>query len=147
MVDSLQKSNLDESLPTGLVDTCTAMADLINAIAKLPTSPPSLYIDLKGVYLSRHGSISILQVHFSPDNRTYLIDIHILGGKAFSTARAGGQTLKGILESDSIPKVFSTFVTTQIHCSAILVLTLLVFMTSNSWNSQHELTIGDILTG
>jgi exonuclease 3'-5' domain-containing protein 1 len=106
LVDSLQKSNLDESLPTGLVDTCTAMADLIDTIAKLPTSPPSLYIDLEGCDLSRNGSVSILQVHFSPDNRTYLIDIHILGGKAFSTAGAGGQTLKGILESDSIPKVF-----------------------------------------
>ncbi|KAH8749593.1 ribonuclease H-like domain-containing protein, partial [Hyaloscypha finlandica] len=59
-----------------------------------------------GVNLSRHGSISILQVHFSPNNRTYLIDIHILGDAAFSTAGASGQTLKGILESDSIPKVF-----------------------------------------
>ena len=106
LVDSLQKSNLNETLPTGLVDTCTAVADLIDAIANLPTSPPSLYIDLEGVNLSRHGSVSILQVHFSPDNRTYLIDIHTLGDKAFSTAGASGQTLKGILESDSIPKVF-----------------------------------------
>jgi len=106
LVDSLQKSNLDETPPTGLVDTCTAMADLIDAMANLPTSPPSLYMDLEGVYLSRHGSISILQVHVSPDNRTYLIDIHTLGDKAFSTTGASGQTLKGILESDSIPKVF-----------------------------------------
>jgi exonuclease 3'-5' domain-containing protein 1 len=106
LVDSLQKGSHDESLPTGLVDTCTAVADLIDAMVKLPTSPPSLYIDLEGVYLSRHGSVSILQVHVSPDNRRYLIDIHILGGKAFSTAGASGQTLKGILESGSIPKVF-----------------------------------------
>jgi exonuclease 3'-5' domain-containing protein 1 len=35
-----------------------------------------------------------------------LVDIHTLGDKAFSTIGAGGQTLKGILESDSIPKVF-----------------------------------------
>jgi exonuclease 3'-5' domain-containing protein 1 len=35
-----------------------------------------------------------------------LIDIHTLGDKAFSTAGASGQTLKGVLESDSIPKVF-----------------------------------------
>jgi exonuclease 3'-5' domain-containing protein 1 len=106
LVDLLQKSNLDNTLPTGLIDTCTAMANLIDALANLPTSPPSLYLDLEGVYLSRHGSISILQVHVSPNNRTYLIDIHILGDKAFSTAGANGQTLKGILESGSIPKVF-----------------------------------------
>jgi len=106
LVDSLQKSNLDETLPTGLIDTCTAIADLIDVMAKLPTSPPSLYIDLEGVDLSRRGSISILQVHVSPDNRTYLIDIHTLGDEAFSITGASGQTLKGILESDSIPKVF-----------------------------------------
>jgi exonuclease 3'-5' domain-containing protein 1 len=106
LVDSLQASNLDETPPTGLVDTCTAVADLIDAMDNLPTSPPSLYMDLEGVYLSRLGSISILQVHVSPENRTYLIDIHTLGDKAFSTAGASGQTLKGILESDSIPKIF-----------------------------------------
>lgn len=93
-------------MATDLVDTRTAVADFINAIADLPTSPPSLYVDLEGVYLSRHGSISILQVHVSPNNRTYLIDIHTLGDNAFSTAGSTGETLKGILESDSIPKVF-----------------------------------------
>lgn len=106
LVDSLQRSNLDDTLPTGLVDTCTAVADLIDALVSLPTSPPSLYLDLEGVYLSRHGSVSILQIHVSPNNRTYLIDIHVLGDKAFSTTGASGQTLKGILESDLIPKVF-----------------------------------------
>lgn len=82
------------------------MADLVDALAHLPTSPPSLYLDLESINLSQHGSISILQVHVSPKNRTYLINIHILGDKAFSTAGASGQTLKGILESESIPKVF-----------------------------------------
>jgi hypothetical protein len=91
---------------TATFDTCTAVADLIDTQADLPTSPPSLYVDVEGVHLSRHGSISILQFFVSPDNRTYLIDIHTLGDKAFSTARATSQTLKGILESDSIPKVF-----------------------------------------
>jgi exonuclease 3'-5' domain-containing protein 1 len=93
-------------MASDLVDTCTAVAELIDALVNLPTSPPSLYIDVEGVNLSRHGSISILQLLVSPDNQTYLIDIHTLGDKAFSTAGATGQTLKGILESDSIPKVF-----------------------------------------
>jgi exonuclease 3'-5' domain-containing protein 1 len=106
LVDSLEKSNLDETLATSLVDTCTAMSNLLDTMVNLPTSPPSLYMDLEGIYLSRHGSVSILQVHVSPENRSYLIDIHTLGDQAFSTAGASGQTLKGILESDSIPKVF-----------------------------------------
>lgn len=93
-------------MASDLVDTCIAVAKLIDALINLPTSPPSLYVNLEGVKLSRHGSISILQLLVSPDNRTYLIDVHTLGDKAFSTARAAGHTLKGILESDSIPKVF-----------------------------------------
>jgi hypothetical protein len=60
LVDSLQASNLDKTPLTGLVNIYTAIADLINAIDNLPTSPPLLYIDLKGIYLLRLGSISIL---------------------------------------------------------------------------------------
>lgn len=81
-----------------LVETCTAVVDLIDTPTGLPTSPPSLYVDVEGVYLSRHGSISILQVLVSPENRTYLPNRYPHSG-------ATGQTLKGILESDFIPKV------------------------------------------
>jgi exonuclease 3'-5' domain-containing protein 1 len=59
------------------------MADLIDVLNDFPTSPLLLYVDLEGVYLSRHGSISILQLLISPGNGTYLIDIHTLGDKAF----------------------------------------------------------------
>jgi exonuclease 3'-5' domain-containing protein 1 len=45
----LHESNLNDSFPTGLVDTCTAISDLIDIIADLPTDPPSLYLDLEGV--------------------------------------------------------------------------------------------------
>ena len=72
----------------------------------LSADPPSLYIDLEGVHLSRQGAISILQILISPQRRTYLIDVHALGSKVFSTAGANGQTLKTIFESETIPKVF-----------------------------------------
>jgi exonuclease 3'-5' domain-containing protein 1 len=72
----------------------------------LPTSPPSLYIDLEGENLSRHGSLSILQLHVLPSNRTYLVDVHTLQDAAFSTPGGDGRTLRGFLESDEIPKVF-----------------------------------------
>ncbi|KAH6714540.1 exonuclease [Leptodontidium sp. MPI-SDFR-AT-0119] len=106
LIDSLQTSNLNDTLTTGFIDTHAAMAFLVEALAKLPTSPPSLYLDLEGVALSRHGSVSILQVHVSPKDRTFLIDIHSLGETAFSTTGTSGQTLKGILESNIIPKVY-----------------------------------------
>ena len=78
----------------------------MDALDGQPTTPPSLYIDLEGINLSRNGSISILQVFVSSSRRTYLVDIHTLRNKAFSTPGTNGCTLKDILESDVIPKVF-----------------------------------------
>jgi exonuclease 3'-5' domain-containing protein 1 len=89
-----------------LVDTVDAIRVFVDCLVNLPNNPPSLYIDIEGVNLSRHGSISILQVLVLPKRETFLLDIHTLGDKAFSTSGASGQTLKDILESSSIPKVF-----------------------------------------
>jgi exonuclease 3'-5' domain-containing protein 1 len=66
----LSESNLNDVSPMGLVDTSTGISDLIDIIANLPNSPPSLYLDLEGIQLSRHGSISILQIHICTDDRT-----------------------------------------------------------------------------
>jgi exonuclease 3'-5' domain-containing protein 1 len=89
-----------------LIDTIQAVATLIDSLLDLPTSPPSLYLDIEGVKLCRHGSISIIQLLVVPQNRTYLIDIHTLKDAAFNTPGATGQTLKHILEAETIPKVF-----------------------------------------
>ena len=88
------------------MDTLAGVSAFLDALDGRPIKPPSLYIDLEGVNLSRSGSISILQVFVLPIRRTYLIDIHTLGNKAFSTAGAQGRTFKEILESGVIPKVF-----------------------------------------
>jgi len=103
---SLGSIYLSGSLAYELVDTPVGIVTLVDTLIGLPTSPPSLYIDLEGINLSRHGSISILQIFVSPSSRTYLVDIHTLRNKAFSTCGQGGCTLKEILESGVIPKVF-----------------------------------------
>ncbi|KAK2733590.1 hypothetical protein FQN55_003310 [Onygenales sp. PD_40] len=90
---------------SSLVDSIPSLVELIDSIHNLPTSPPSLYIDLEGINLSREGSISILQLLNHPKQHVYLIDIHLLGTTAFSTAGTTGETLQTILESPSIPKV------------------------------------------
>jgi exonuclease 3'-5' domain-containing protein 1 len=90
-----------------LVDTEAKVASLIEKLHDLPTSPPSLYIDLEGVNLSRLGSISILQICILPLDESYLVDVHTLKEKAFlHPASKNNQTLLGILESSHIPKVF-----------------------------------------
>jgi len=95
---------------TTIIDTTEGISNLIDTIAlsSVTTSPPALYLDLEGIDLWRHGYISILQLHFHPNNHTYLIDIHLLGEGAFTTTGIKDPTssLKSILESPAIPVVF-----------------------------------------
>jgi exonuclease 3'-5' domain-containing protein 1 len=83
LTKSLAKSTLREGYE--LVDTVDAIPDLIENLVNQPTTPPSLYIDLERVNLSRQGSISILQIHIAPLNKSYLVDSHTLHSKAFDT--------------------------------------------------------------
>ncbi|KAI0815406.1 hypothetical protein GGR55DRAFT_345339 [Xylaria sp. FL0064] len=88
----------------GIVSTAAAIATMVDELHGLPVSPPSLYIDLEGVNLSRHGTISILQIHVRTTGQNYLVDVKTLGEAAFSTRGPRTfTTLKAILESPSIP--------------------------------------------
>ncbi len=93
-------------MASSIVDSPATIASMLDTLAALPTSPPSLYLDLEGTNLSRHGSISIIELFVSTQNHVYLIDVHVLGEAAFSTQSSDGQTLKVVLESPDIPKVF-----------------------------------------
>lgn len=106
-VEALEQITLREVGNGYIVDTPSAVANLVDSLLDLPTTPPSLYLDIEGVSLGRHGSVSIVQLLVLPTNLTYLIDIHTLRSAAFTTAgTTGGHTLKSILEDASIPKVF-----------------------------------------
>ncbi|OBT76526.1 hypothetical protein VF21_05436 [Pseudogymnoascus sp. 05NY08] len=106
LVRRLQVSSLQEVGCGYLVDSPEAVAHLVDSLLDLPASPPSIYIDIEGVNLCRFGSISILQILVLPLNKTYLVDVHVLKDDAFTTAGEAGQTLKDVLESATIPKVF-----------------------------------------
>ena len=88
-----------------VVDCETALRSLLDDISSLPIDPPSLYIDLEGIKLGRHGSISIISLFVRPIRKTYLIDIYLLGSAAFATTNANSISLRAILESPKIPKV------------------------------------------
>lgn len=93
-------------MASSIVDSPATIASMLDTLAALPTSPPSLYLDLEGTNLSRHGSISIIELFVSTQNHVYLIDVDVLGEAAFSTQSSDGQTLKVVLESPDISKVF-----------------------------------------
>lgn len=97
----------EESSSFTIVDCDSAVSEMIDDLADLPAEPPSLYIDLEGIKLSRQGSISILQLYLLPTHHTYLVDVHQLQQRAFSTTGAvSAQCLKSILEAKDTPKVF-----------------------------------------
>ncbi|MCJ1250953.1 hypothetical protein MMC30_008182 [Trapelia coarctata] len=103
----LDLTDIDFSqIGTAVIDTAPLMAEFLDTLVDLPTSPPSLYLDLEGINLGRKGTLAIVQVFVAPRNRAYLIDVHVLGEKAFSTKGSNGETFRGILESKFIPKVF-----------------------------------------
>jgi len=74
--------------------------------AFLSSIPPSstLYLDLEGNCLSRHGTISLITILIHPQRVVRLIDILALGESAFTTASDDGKTLKSIFEDADIPK-------------------------------------------
>jgi exonuclease 3'-5' domain-containing protein 1 len=94
------------AVTSSLVDSTASLVTFIDSLADLPADPPSLYIDLEGQNLSREGSISLITVLVFPKNHIYLIDVYSLKNAAFMTGGKGGTTLKNILESAAIPKVF-----------------------------------------
>lgn len=106
LTQSLKKSSVWEEYSIIFVQTVAGVTELLEELTDLPTEPPSLYIDLEGVNLSRHGTISIIQIFVYPIKRTFLVDIHTLKGSAFSAPASNGSLLHSILESPSIPKVF-----------------------------------------
>ncbi|KAJ4302812.1 hypothetical protein N0V90_001703 [Kalmusia sp. IMI 367209] len=107
LLNSSYGRKLDDGPSFTVVDCESALSDMIDKLQGLPVMPPSVYVDLEGVKLSRQGSISILQLYVLPTNHTYLIDVHQLQHKAFSTTGIDHDTcLKAILEDKDIPKVF-----------------------------------------
>ncbi|KAI9041893.1 uncharacterized protein KD926_006439 [Aspergillus affinis] len=92
--------------PYVFIDTNHGIADLIENLEGLPASPPSLYVDLEGVKLSRYGTVSVIQIYVLPLDMTYMIDVLKLQEETFSHPSSTDSTLKDIFESPSIPKVF-----------------------------------------
>jgi exonuclease 3'-5' domain-containing protein 1 len=106
-IERIQGIKLDDGSSYTVVDCDSTLSDMIDTLANLPVTPPSIYVDLEGVHLSRQGTISILQLYVLPKDWTYLIDVHQLQHTAFSTTgKRSGKCLKAILEAEDIPKVF-----------------------------------------
>lgn len=89
-----------------LVSSEAGIKALLDVIRAIPAGVPSLFLDLEGVNLCRHGTISLISIFVKPEDCVYLVDVHTLQSAAFTTATSDGTTLKSVLESPDITKVF-----------------------------------------
>ncbi|KAI1393007.1 uncharacterized protein F4822DRAFT_148160 [Hypoxylon trugodes] len=89
------------------IDTIDALREVLDKLDGLLRNldPPSLYLDFEGVKSGKNSRISILQLHILPTRETFLIDVLLLGARAFSTPSSLGYTFEDILESEMIPKI------------------------------------------
>ncbi|KAM0469803.1 hypothetical protein ACHAP7_009835 [Fusarium lateritium] len=69
---------------------------------KLPTKPPSIYIDATGI---GQDELIDLQLWVPPTNKLYSVNFRRLGTTALSSVDDNCPTLRTILESDAVPKV------------------------------------------
>ncbi|KAH8696358.1 ribonuclease H-like domain-containing protein [Talaromyces proteolyticus] len=91
-------------ITSSLVNTTEGISDLVDSICDCQPLSPSLYLDLEGEQLSRNGKVSILQIFIPSEHHVYLVDVHSLGQKAFSTKGNNRLTLQDILESVTVQK-------------------------------------------
>lgn len=93
-----------------VVQTAFSLRKMLDDISLVYESRiPALFLDADGRGLCRTGPLAILELHIDAPNRshTYLVHVHFLEDRAFTTLSTNGQyTLKAILEDPTIPKVF-----------------------------------------
>jgi exonuclease 3'-5' domain-containing protein 1 len=104
---------MKDSIKIEIINTVEEIGKLVDWLVfrHAPSVPysPTMYIDLEGIDLCREGSLSILTLLIDtgiPTSRVYLVDVHILGAKAFNTAGVKQKALKGILQDENIPTGF-----------------------------------------
>jgi exonuclease 3'-5' domain-containing protein 1 len=106
---TLQNSRMSTESPrsvTVFISSTTSLILLLDSLVNLPVDPPSLYFDLEGARLGRLGSLSLLVLYVAPQRTTYIIDVHSLGADTFTTENSDGNSLRAVLQSPTLPKVF-----------------------------------------
>lgn len=103
-LDERAPQNIEQIAPPVLVDTPDAVKSLVDTLFCFESTADAIYLDLEGVDLSRHGSISIIQIWVPPRQQAFLVDVHTLGMQAFTVTNSQCKTLKQTLESKKISK-------------------------------------------
>ena len=92
-------------IPYTLIDTPLSLKQALRLIltahstfthALLSPTTPLLYVDIEGRDLSRHGTISLIQIHIPLVRQTLILDAFVLGGGMWDVGVvAGEEDLRG----------------------------------------------------
>lgn len=93
-----------------VVNTAFLLRKMLDDISSVYSSPkPALFLDCDGRRLCRTGPLAILELYINIPSRShaYIIHVHVLEDRAFSTLSTNAQyTLRRILEDPALPKIF-----------------------------------------
>lgn len=90
-----------------IVDTADKVREMVDTLVALPTNEPNIGADFEGKELGRDGELYLVIIHDYVADHTYIVDIFHLQSAAFDTTGTDKHaTLKSILESAKIPKLF-----------------------------------------
>ncbi|OTA52918.1 hypothetical protein K449DRAFT_470249 [Hypoxylon sp. EC38] len=96
------KENVQDPLNLTNVNSPKALVSLLDNIQGLPTKPPSLFLDIERI---NKANITFLCLFIPLKQVIYRIKIDGDRSMDLTTTNASGESLKSILESESIPKV------------------------------------------
>ena len=91
---------------SSFVDSPASVEQLLNNLSALTKLRQPLYVDCKFSTLKDEHRISLLILSALPQNHVYIIDVPSLGEATFTVTGTDGQTLRTILESATLPKIF-----------------------------------------
>mmetsp|Transcript_15614 Transcript_15614/g.46817 ORF Transcript_15614/g.46817 Transcript_15614/m.46817 type:complete len:500 (-) Transcript_15614:107-1606(-) len=90
-----------------LIDSFGCLMKLLIHLEEICHNEAALAVDFEGVKLCRHGALCLVQMTCSDDPRlVYVLDVHVLGRRAFTMQTPQGTSMKGLLEEQHIRKVW-----------------------------------------
>lgn len=98
---------LGEFLDVDRVTEAWQVANLLDLMAAQPLNPPCILIEPLATSYPNPSWLSLLLIHLTTTEKTYVVDVLTLGGQAFQTPSKNSAklTLKVILESKIFPKI------------------------------------------
>ncbi|KAI7264314.1 hypothetical protein KC345_g8857 [Hortaea werneckii] len=103
-LDTPQPQDVEKAKEVTVVDTKDQIVSVLEALTSLESSSNSIFVDMEGVNLSRHGSISLMQIYAPESRHIFIVDIHLLGVQVSDITGPQGNTLKNKLEGRKITK-------------------------------------------